>query len=76
MLFYDKYPKGEYTNKAQENYDDFHRALKKEFELEALIRRVVREEIQKCAVDFGNQAEKGLEKALNGLKIEFLGFSK
>jgi hypothetical protein len=38
--------------------------------------RIVRDEILKSADDFGKSAEKGLETALNGLKIEFLGFSK
>ena len=61
---------------AQENYDEFHRKLIDSINLEREIRRIVRDEILKSADDFGKSAEKGLETALNGLKIEFLGFSK
>lgn len=61
---------------AQENYDEFHRKLTDSILLEREIRRIVRDEILKSADDFGKSAEKGLETALNGLKIEFLGFSK
>lgn len=61
---------------AQENYDTALKEIKNNMLLEREIRRIVREELSKYGNNISESAYKGVERALNGLKIDFVGFSK